>query len=110
MPVVADLVHVLCAEAGLDVAQPPARGVLGAEQVVQQRLHAAAGEQRGRVFAQHERGARDDHVTMLDQHVQVGPAYLARVHVTSVASRATEIPATLAERKLRSTSSAQARV
>ena len=49
------VVHVLRAQARLDVAEPTARRVVGAEQVLQQRLHPAAGEQRRGIVAEHER-------------------------------------------------------
>ena len=94
MPVVADVVHVLRPQARLDVAEPGARRVLGAEQVRQQGLHPAAGEQRRRVVAQHERGPRDDDVAVLDQHVEIGPADLPCLHVAKPAKDrgAVELP------------------
>ena len=57
---VADLLDVLHAQAGLAVRQSGARGVILAEQVRQQGLHAAAGEQRRGVVLRNQRSARDD--------------------------------------------------
>ena len=72
--------HVLRPQAGLHVRQPRASWVLRAQQVGQQRLHAAAGEQRRRIVAQHKRRPVDDHVIVLGKHREVRAADLVGFH------------------------------
>lgn len=62
VPAVADLLDVLGAQAGLAVGEPRALRVVGPEQVGQQRLHAAAREQRGGVVLRDQRRALDHRV------------------------------------------------
>ena len=51
-----------------------------AEQVGQQGLHARAGEERGRVVAQNERGADQPRVPVGGEEVEEGAADLVGVH------------------------------
>jgi hypothetical protein len=78
--VVADVVDVLRAKARLDVADAGARRVRRTEQVAQQRLHAATREKGGGIVVQHERRARDDRVTILDEHFQIRLTDPVRLH------------------------------
>src|SRR5690606_18139193 len=55
-------------------------GVVGAQQVGQQGLHPASGEQRRRVVAQHQRRPIDDGVSVADEVVYVQLPDLVDVH------------------------------
>jgi hypothetical protein len=80
MPVVADLVDVLHAQAGLAVRDPRPGFMVRPEQVRQQRLHPAAGEQRGRVVVGYQGRARNDHVAGLGHVVEINPADVVGLH------------------------------
>ena len=69
----------------LSVSRWPA-GWSRAQQVRQQRLHAAAGEQRGRVVLGDQRRAGNDDVALLDHEFEVDPADLVGVHADMIAA------------------------
>jgi hypothetical protein len=83
VPVVADLLDVLDAQAGLAVDEPATARVLGPEEEGQQRLHAAAGEERRRVVLGDERSPRDDDVAPLGHVVEEGAPDRIRIHAPS---------------------------
>ena len=64
---VADLVDIAGADAFLHVAEPAARGVLRAEQIRHERMHARHREKSGRVVFGDQRGGGDHGVSLLSE-------------------------------------------
>jgi hypothetical protein len=80
VPVVAHLLDVLDAQTGLAVGEAVACRVVGPEEEGEQGLHAAAGEEGGRVVLRGEPGPGDDGVAALGEEAEEGPADLVGVH------------------------------
>ena len=86
VPVVADFLDVLRPKAGLRVGEPVAVRMFGAQQVSQQRLHPAAGEECGGVVLRHQRGPVDEGVAALLHQREVGAADFIGIHPVTVPS------------------------
>ena len=81
-------VVVLAADAHALLRRRRARvgALLAAEERVLELVHPGVGEEQRRVVARHERGARDDRVSLPLEVVEEAAADLARVHVLAQGS------------------------
>ena len=77
---VANVVNILETQGGLRVGEAGAFRVGLTEQIRQQRLHPGAGEEGGGVVLQHQRGGRDDFVSVFNLKIKKLLANLVGVH------------------------------
>ena len=81
---VADLVYIACADAFLHVGKAVPRGMLCAEQVGNQRVHARHGEQRGGIVFGNERCGGDYGVSPLAEKAKIKLAKLLRGQILHI--------------------------
>src|SRR3989344_1351042 len=85
VPIVPHLLNILGAETFLAVDEAIAQRVLFAQEVWDERLHAASREECGRVVARYKRGGRNGHVLAGAEEFQILTAYLVDVHSKKIA-------------------------